>query len=207
MTGATLVTSSGYLTRPARPRGRHRKQPPPHRLHLRRRLAFGGSAVLLAALVVSVGALVKWATHQPVSQPNARPSTTVAPSPSPNPSPPAGAPLSAPVAAPDPFAVDDRGFVSSGARCDGTQTAVAIGRTAGSLVVICGDRNGRYGYLGVRLSDDAVLKTSARTTPTHEFIAQNASVTYSISPAELRVTVGGAVIKQEPMIDYRGRVP
>jgi hypothetical protein len=25
-----------------------------------------------------------------------------------------------------------------------------------------------------------------------------------ISPAELRVTVGGAVIKQEPMIDYRG---
>jgi hypothetical protein len=23
-------------------------------------------------------------------------------------------------------------------------------------------------------------------------------------PAELRVTVGGAVIKQEPMIDYRG---
>jgi hypothetical protein len=42
---------------------------------------------------------------------------------------------------------------------------------------------------------------------THEFIAQNASVTYSISPAELRVTVGGAVIKQEPMIDYRGPVP
>jgi hypothetical protein len=96
------------------------------------------------------------------------------------------------------------GFVNTGARCDGTQTAVAIGRTPGSLVVICGDHNGRYGYLGLRLSDDAVLKTSARTTPTHEFIAQNASVTYSISPAELRVTAGGAVIKQEPMIDYRG---
>ena len=74
-------------------------------------------------------------------------------------------------------------------------------------MVICGDRNGRYGYRGLRLSDDAVLTTSARTTPTHEFIAQNASVTYSISPAELRVTVGGAVIKQEPMIDYRGPVP
>jgi hypothetical protein len=71
-------------------------------------------------------------------------------------------------------------------------------------VVICGDRSGRYGYLGLRLSDDAVLKTSARSTSTHGFIAQNASVTYSISPAELRVTVGGAVIKQEPMIDYRG---
>lgn len=195
-----MVTSSGYLTQPSRSRGRHRKQPPPRRLLLRRRLAFGGSAVLLVVLVVSVGALVKWATHQPVSLPNARPSTPVAPSPSQ----PAGAPLPPPVAAPDRFAVDDMGFVNSDARCGGTQTAIAIGRTPGSLVVICGDRDGRYGYLGLRLSDDAVLKTSARTTPTHEFVAQNESVTYSISPAELRVTVGGAVIKQEPMIDYRG---
>jgi hypothetical protein len=71
-------------------------------------------------------------------------------------------------------------------------------------VVICGDHDGRFGYLGLRLRDDAVLKTSARTTPTHEFIAQNASVTYSIPPAELRVTQGGTVIKQEPMIDYSG---
>ena len=101
------------------------------------------------------------------------------------------------------FAVDDRGFVNSDARCDGTQTAVAIGRTPGSLVVICGDRSGQYGYRGVRLSDDAVLTTVARATPKHQFIAQNARVTYSISPAELLVTAGGAVIKQEPMIDYR----
>jgi hypothetical protein len=207
MTGATLVTSSGYLTRPTPTRGRHRKQPPPRRFFSGWHLALGGSAVLLAVLVVSVGALVKWATHQAVSQPNARPSTPVSPSPSPSLPPPADAPLSPRVAAPDLFAVDDMGFVNSGARCDGTQTAVAIGRTPGSLVVICGDSDGRYGYLGLRLSDDAVLKTSARSTPTHEFIAQNASVTYSISSAELRVTAGGAVIKQEPMIDYRGPVP
>jgi hypothetical protein len=201
MTGATLVTSSGYLTRPSRTRGRHRKQPPPRRFFSGRRLAVGGSAVLLAALVVSVGSVVKWVTHEPVSQPNARPSTTVAPSP---PTPSVEAP-SPPAAVPaDPFAVDDRGFVNSSARCDGSQTAVAIGRTLGSLVVICGDQDGRYGYLGIRLSDDAVLKAAARSTPTHEFIAHNASVTYSISPAELLVTAGGAVIKQEPMIDYRG---
>jgi hypothetical protein len=199
-----LVTSSGYLTQPSRSRGRHRKRPPPRRLLLRRRLAFSGSAVLLAVLVVAVGAMVKWATHQPVSLPNARPSTPAAASPTP--SPPPAVPRPPPVAAPEPFAVDDTGFVNSDARCNGTQTAVAIGRTVGSLVVICGDRTGRYGYLGLRLSDDAVLKTSARATPTHEFIAQNASVTYSISPAELRVTAGGAVIKQEPMIDYRGPV-
>ena len=76
--------------------------------------------------------------------------------------------------------------------------------TAGSLGVICSDRNFRYGYLGLRLRDDAVLKTSARTTGTHQFLAQNASVTYSVSHAELIVTAGGAVIKQEPMLEYRG---
>jgi len=203
--GATLVTSLGCVTQPSRPRGRHRKQPPPRRLLWGRRLALGGSAVLLAALVVAVGALLKWATHQPVSLPIARPATPVAPGPSPSPSPPAGEPVRPTVAAPSGlFAVDDRGFVNSDARCDGTQTAVAIGRTPGSLVVICGDRSGHYGYLGVRLSDDAVLKTVARTTPKHQFIAQNARVTYAISPAELLVTAGGAVIKEEPMIDYRG---
>src|ERR1700752_3860932 len=146
MTGATLVTSSGYLTQPSRSGGRHRKQPPPRRLILRRRLAFGGSAVLLAVLVVPFGAMVKWATHQPFSLPNARPSTQAAPSPSP--SPPPDVPQLPHVAAPEPFAVDNMGSVNWDARCDGTQTAVAIGRTVGSLVVICGDRNGRYGYLG-----------------------------------------------------------
>jgi hypothetical protein len=168
-------------------------------------MALGGSAVLLAGLVVSVGAVVKWATHAPVSLPNAQPSTPSAAGAPPSPSAPQAEPVSPPVAAPaDPFPVDDRGFVNSGARCDGTQTAVAIGRTPGSLVVICGDRSGRYGYRGVRLSDDAVLTTVARATPAHEFVAQSKGVTYAITPSELRVTAGGAVIKQEPMIDYRG---
>jgi hypothetical protein len=200
-----LVTSSGYLTQPSRTRGRHRKQPPPRRFLSGRSLAIGGSAVLLAALVVSVGTVVKWATHEPVSVPDARPSTPVAAEPPPSPLHSPAQPPSPPAAAPaDPFPVDDRGFVNSDARCDQSQTAVAIGRTPGSLVVICGDPSGQYGYLGVRLSDDAVLKTVARTTPTHEFVAQHKSVTYAISPSELRVTDGGAVIKQEPMIDYRG---
>jgi hypothetical protein len=164
-------------------------------------LTIGGSAVLLAALIISVGAVVKWSTHEPVSMPSARPSAPVAARP---PQPPVET-VDPPVAAPAPaFAVDERGFVNSNARCDDTQTAIAVGRTPGSLVVICGDRNGQYGYRGVRLSDDAVLKTVARTTSTHEFIAENASVIYSISPAGLRVTAGHAVIKQEPMIDYRG---
>jgi hypothetical protein len=202
MTGATLVTSSGYLTRPSRTRGRHRKQPP-SRLLLRRRLALGGSAVLLATLIVTVGAVVKSAIPETVTPPAALQSTTVAASPPPPPAEPPSPPPPL-IATPAPFAVDDKGFINTDARCDGRQTALAIGRTRGSLVVICGDHDGRYGYLGVRLSDDAVLKTPARATPMHEFIAQNANVTYSVSPAELRITAGGVVLRQEPMIDYRG---
>ena len=160
MTGATLVTSSGYLTQRSRTCGRHRKQPPPRRFLSGRRMALGASVVLLAGLVVSVGAVVKWATHEPVSSPNAHPSTPIAQVPSPEPSKGPAGPVTPPVAAPaDPFPVDNRGFVDSRARCDETQTAVAIGRTPGSLVVICWDGRGRYDYLGVRLSDDAVLKT------------------------------------------------
>jgi hypothetical protein len=199
MTGATLVTSSGYLTRSSRTRGRHRKPPSSRQLVLRRRLALGGSAALLATLIVSVGAVVKWAIHEPASQPTVRPST---PPTAVTPAPPA-LPV-APPSPPAPFAVDTKGFLNSGARCDGTQTAVAVGRTAGSLVVICGDPSGRYDYRGVRLSDDAVLTATARSTPSRGFIAQHASVSYSVSPTELRITTGGVVIKHEPMLDYRG---
>jgi hypothetical protein len=107
------------------------------------------------------------------------------------------------------FGVDDKGFVNSNARCAGTQTVVALGRTERSFVVICANENGQYEYLGVRLSDDAVLKATAETTPAHEFLARNAGVTYTVTPAELLVMTGDTVIRQEPMIDYHasGTVP
>jgi hypothetical protein len=118
------------------------------------------------------------------------------------PSEPAPVPLAS---APEPrFATDDKGFVNSTARCDGAQTAAAIGRTERSFVVICAGQNGHYEYLGVRLSDDAVLRTAAETTPAHGFLARNASVTYAVSPTELVVTEGETVIKQEPMLEFRG---
>jgi hypothetical protein len=163
---------------------------------LRRRLALGGSAVLLAALIVSVGTVVKWATHESVPRSLAKPPAppaVVIPPPPPTPTP----------APPIPFATDAKGFLNSPARCDGAQTAVAIGRTSGSRVVICGDESGRYGYRGVRLSDEAVLTTTARNTEPHRFVARHASVTYSVSETELRVTAGGALVKEEPMLDYR----
>jgi hypothetical protein len=48
------------------------------------------------------------------------------------------------------------------------------------------------------------LRTAAESTPSQGFLARNASVTYTVSPTELLVTAGAKVIKQEPMIEYRG---
>jgi len=152
-------------------------------------------------LALFTGVLVKWATAHPVpvAEPLQPPQATAAPT-QPERAPD---PISPPIDAPAPFAVDDKGFVDSSARCEATQTTVAIARTPGSLVVICSDQSGQYGYRGVRLSDDASLATTARATPTHSFIAQNSTVTYTLSPTELLVTSGEAVIKHEPTVEYR----
>lgn len=101
------------------------------------------------------------------------------------------------------FASDGSGFVDSQARCRDTQTARAIGRTEGSLVVICLDRTGRLEYHGVRLSDRAALAASADVTPGRKFVARNYQVNYAVSPTELLVTSGSAVLKREPMVEYR----
>lgn len=102
-----------------------------------------------------------------------------------------------------PFGSDDKGFLHSSARCQRSQSAFAIGRTSGSLVVICGEQEGRFEYLGVRLSDAALLRTVAETDSPRGFLAQKAGVVYAVSPTELKVTSGGTVIKQEPMLEYR----
>ncbi|MGX9791875.1 hypothetical protein [Mycobacterium sp. MMS18-G62] len=156
---------------------------------------------MLAALVLLTGVWVKWATAHPVpvAEPLPPPRATAAPTQPGH----AADPISPPLHAAAPFAVDDKGYVDSSARCEATQTAVAIARTAGSLVVICSDQSGHYGYRGVRLSDDAVLTTTARATPTHGFVAENSAVTYALSPTELLVTSGERVIKHEPTIEYR----
>ncbi|MEV0673718.1 hypothetical protein [Mycobacterium sp. NPDC050441] len=101
------------------------------------------------------------------------------------------------------FASDGSGFVDSPARCRDTQTARAIGRTEGSLVVICLDRTGRLEYHGVRLTDRAALAASADVTPGRRFVARNYQVNYAVSPTELLVTSGSAVLKREPMVEYR----
>jgi hypothetical protein len=103
----------------------------------------------------------------------------------------------------NPYTFDQSGFVDTDARCRNTQTARAIGRTAGSLVVICLDRSGRFEYHGVRLTDKAALSARAENTPERKFLARNYGVDYAVSPTELLVTSGSAVIKREPMVEYR----
>ena len=162
-------------------------------------------AALMAASAIMINPLVKWAGEAPVAAGDipGLPAAVV-------PRPPTAAlseriPAPPPSRTPTPFATDDRGFVNSTARCGGAQTAVAVGRTEYSVVVICGSPTGRFEYLGVRLRDDAVLRAAAEGTPTSGFLARNSGTVYSVSPTELRVTAGGAVIKREPMLEFRVR--
>ncbi len=102
-----------------------------------------------------------------------------------------------------PYPTDDRGFINSTARCDGTLTGIAFARTQRSLVAICADQSGNYQYRAVRLSDGAALDVPAATTDTHEFVARNDGVTYALSTKQLVITAGDTVVRREPMIDYR----
>ena len=102
-----------------------------------------------------------------------------------------------------PYPSDDRGFINSSARCDGSQTAAAIVRTPNSLVTICADQQGGYLYRGVRLSDGAALNVPAETTGGREFVARSDSVTYSLSTQQLVITAGDTVVRREPVVEYR----
>jgi hypothetical protein len=104
---------------------------------------------------------------------------------------------------PPTFTTDARGFVDSAARCPEGQSAVAIGRTQRSLVVVCttpGD--GPYEYRGVRISDGASMK-AAVTATTDSFIAEPGTTTYTVTPETLSVTSGGKLIYRDTWIEYQ----
>jgi hypothetical protein len=193
-------------------RGKHRKQSlhrkiiAEQRISLRKPLLVGALAAALVA-VLGFGGLIATRTTEdssPVADPRLPPPTTNT---DPTMQSPKDSRGSLPgTAAPVPYPYDDSGFLNSPARCPRSQPASAIGRTTGSLVVICVEQPGRYTYLGVRLSDAAVLRTTASTTSTGSargFLARRAGVLYAVNRSELRVTAGSTVIKREPMIEYR----
>lgn len=145
-------------------------------------LEIAGIAAIVAAFALLIGVMVTSGTSPVVRVADAEPST------SPTPTAPAG--------------TDDRGFVDSAARCDGSSFGLAIGRTQGSLVAICSAESGEYEYRGVRVSDGATLVLPAQLTGAGSYLARNDSVTYTVSPKELVATSGDTVVKREVMIEY-----
>lgn len=157
-------------------------------------------------LVVVIAATVGVVAYSMTSR-----STSESP-PQPNDPAPAASPMTAPtpssaIAAPAepalPAGMDIRGHLGrEGARCAGTATAAAIGRTNRSLVVICTSTNRGYEYRGVRLSDGAALQLAGVTVTEGGFLARNEDIAYAVSPTELVVSSGDAVLGRDPMVEY-----
>jgi hypothetical protein len=111
--------------------------------------------------------------------------------------------IGTPPAAADP-STDALGFVDSTARCAAPNTAVAFGSTANSRVAICKSPAGLYGYHGVRISDGAKLIAPASASPDGSYVAKQDGVTYTVTSSALVVSDSSGVIRQEPMVSFRG---
>lgn len=101
-------------------------------------------------------------------------------------------------------ATDEQGFVDSTARCTAPAVAVAFGRTASSRVAVCKDSSGQFEYRGVRVSDGAKLIAPAKAVD-GGYVAENDGITYTVTSSALVVKSGGEVIRDEPMVDFRGQ--
>lgn len=123
--------------------------------------------------------------------------TVIATAPSPTPVPVHALP-------PQTASTDDLGFTAAAARCPSSQSPRAIGRTARSLIVVCADDNGEFSYHGVRSSDGAALDAVAtRTAAASTFLAHSGKMSYLVSRHELVVSNGTAVVRREPMLEFR----
>lgn len=119
----------------------------------------------------------------------------------PGPSEPSGPDPATPTPA-KPLVTDDKGFVDSFARCDGSLAAVAVARTQSALVAVCADGGGSYEYRGVRVRDGASLTAPAIPRARGGYVVENDGVQYVISADELVVTEGDDELYREPVILY-----
>jgi hypothetical protein len=112
-------------------------------------------------------------------------------------------------AEPGALQTDDRGFIDKAARCDAPRSALALGRTEQSLVVICVDGSGHYEYRGMRVKDNYALKVPRAGLLGGKYVARNDHFTYIFSAKELMILQGwGWVIRKEPMVAFvEPRVP
>jgi hypothetical protein len=106
-------------------------------------------------------------------------------------------------AEPGALQTDDRGFIDKAARCDAPRSAVALGRTEQSLVVICVDGSGHYEYRGMRVKDSYALKVPGAGMLGGKYVARNTNFSYIFSAKELVILQGwGWVIRKEPMVAF-----
>jgi diguanylate cyclase len=98
---------------------------------------------------------------------------------------------------------DRQGFLSyPGARCNYTNPAVVIGRTADSALVICETGASRFYYKGVGLKNGLSVEIEDPLQTGTGFVATNNGVQYSVSTGALVITHGSIVLSNEPMLEY-----
>jgi hypothetical protein len=97
---------------------------------------------------------------------------------------------------------DRNGYVGTAAYCQGSAAAVAFGRTDEALVAICQGADGQLQYRGVRLSDESALMLAATADDSGGFTAENGTVSYQVSSAQLVVTDGNTTLHRQPMLQY-----
>ncbi|MGC5247724.1 hypothetical protein ACPXB3_12450 [Gordonia sp. DT219] len=97
---------------------------------------------------------------------------------------------------------DWQGFLS-GPRCNAADDpAIVIGRTSRSQIVICqvGAQTGRWYYKGA--APQGTIEVGYPQKVGNSYVAQNGSVTYTVSPTALVITDGGDPPTTEPMLEY-----
>ncbi|WP_246600126.1 serine/threonine-protein kinase [Skermania piniformis] len=103
---------------------------------------------------------------------------------------------------------DQQGFLSAGARCDGSDTAMVMGRTTGSTVVVCAGAGGRTYYLGYRTSDGAKILLDYPTPDGDGYTVINPAdgvTRYRLNSSGLVVSRGSSVVTDEQMVEYTHR--
>jgi hypothetical protein len=110
----------------------------------------------------------------------------------------------APAAAAFPSDADSHGFVGyPGGRCAGADNALAIGRTAQSLAVICQGSSGAMYYMGYGLENglpvrvDKVLRYFSAG-----YTVNNIDAQYTVTPERFEVDGAHSVLSREQWIEY-----
>ncbi|MFD4295497.1 serine/threonine-protein kinase [Rhodococcus sp. NPDC058505] len=164
-----------------------------------RRLLVPLAACAVLAALAAAG--VAWLPDAGRSDAAPPPAHTPAPPPTTTPPPPttSSPPTNAP---PAPVSVvDEQGFGFGGPRCDRTDPAVTVARTAESAIVVCRTASGRL-YSKARRSDDTPLDFANPKATEDGYTAGRGVRKYALDEDALTITVRGDVIAREPVLEY-----